>query len=225
MIIKSELCRGYSFLELLLAMVVSSVILAACYASYTMVSNEYNRISAFAETQENGVAVLQLISRDLRMAGYKALNASMNSPFGKITTPIAITDSGNMCCDSVKIIYDKSTILRQRVSYYTLPRVGPARNALYMDVETWDGATWTLVTSQSLVTDYIEDFQLLGSQLNSDGNPAMIDLSIVMRSKTPLSKAVTYSKPTYDTGNYTLNTNDIFHRDNFSGTINIRNLR
>lgn len=217
---------GYSLLEMILAMAVGSIVIAASYASYAIIGRQFTRNIAFSEVQEGGLAALSLVSRDLRMAGYKALDAAtLESTYGAIAAPLTITDSDDACCDSVAIIYDQSTILRQRITYYVAARANPVRNALFMDVDTWDGATWTAVTDAALVVDYVEDFQLEGSDLNVDGNPALVDVSLVMRSQTPRANAAPYVKNDYDIGNYNINENDRFHRDEFNATVNVRNLR
>ncbi len=216
---------GYSLLELVLAMAVGSVILAGTYTASVIVAKQYERISGFSEVQEMGVPSLRQISRDLHMASYKALDASISSPFGAITTPIAITDSGNACCDSIKIIYDRNTTTRNRYSYYVAARTNPSRNALYLDIENWSGASWTVTTTGALVADYIEDLQFVGSDNDSNGNPRIVDVFMLFRSKSLLPANVTYTKPAQTKGNYNYTVTDRYHRDEFSATINIKNLR
>jgi prepilin-type N-terminal cleavage/methylation domain-containing protein len=217
---------GFTLIELLISVVLSAVIMAATYTSYTIVSKQSERVSAYAEVQESGIPAIQLISRDLRMAGHKSVDANIESSFGSISNPVLITDSGNACCDSVEIIYDVDLSTRYRVTYYVAARTNPTRNALYMDKESWDGISWTAITTQSLVADYIEDFQLLGSDINSSGDPALIDISMIFRSKKLQVRGVsTYTKPSYNIGNYNFTTTDAYYHDSFSATINLRNLR
>ena len=217
---------GYTLVELLLSMVVGVVILAGVYSTYTIVARQQQKISSSAEIHESGNSSIRIISRDLRMTGYVSLDTDLETPFGNIATPITITDSGNACCDSVQIIYDLDTPMRQRITYYVLPRTNPARNAIYMDKDTWDGFAWTNVTNQSLVADYIEDLQFVGSDNNLAGFPSVVDVSMIFRAKNPVATpAVAYAKPTYNVGNYNFTANDSYLRDEFTTTVTLKNLR
>ncbi|MDB2415516.1 prepilin-type N-terminal cleavage/methylation domain-containing protein [Rickettsiales bacterium] len=219
-------CSGYSLLELLLSMVVGSVILAATYSTYVMVSRQYNRIAAFSQVHESGISSLQLLSRDIRMAGYKAVDASLFSTYGTIATPISITDSGDACCDEVTIIYDKSTTERLSMRYYTAARTSPVtRQALFLDLSQWDGASWVATNTGAVVADYIEDFQVVGSDLNADSIPKTVDISLTFRSTAKRVATQNYTKPSYNVGNYNLTADDMYHRDEFNATINVRNVQ
>lgn len=217
--------KGFSFLELLMAVAVSSIILAAIYASYLIVARQYTRLVAIAEVQDSGVPVLNLLMRDIRMAGYKAVDTNMQSPFGAIATPISITDSGNACCDSITVIYDKDTATRQRIIYSVQPQTNPTRNVLYMSKANWDGTAWITNVNLAPVADYIEDLQFIGSNPDINGNPRLVDMSMVFRSKTQQAQNYTYQKPVYNIGNYALAATDPFYRDDFSATVKIRNIR
>jgi len=225
-------CRkGYSMLELILASAIGGVIIAGGYTSYVIIAKQYQRLSSFSEVQQAGIPTVRIISRDLRMAGRVAMDTNVEPVYGAITTPIAITDSGYACCDSITIIYDRdSTVNPQRcqITYSIQPRTNPTRNALYMTVTTLlsdvgdactgDGAT-------SLVTDYVDDIQFVGSDNNTSGNPQIVDMSLIQRSRSVLNSTQTYTRPAQTIGNYNFSFTDNFHRDEFSTTINIKNLR
>lgn len=218
--------RGYTLIELLLAMAVGVGVLGATYSSYLIVSKQHQRMAAAAEVMDVGIPSIELVSRDLRSAGYQAMDANMESINGPIADPILIVDSGNACCDSVEIIYDVDLNTRLRISYYVAARANPVRNALYTTVETWNGAAWDLTTPESLVSDYIEDFQMVGSEFDTGGNPTLVDVSMVFRNKKALLRnTVNYSKPAYEAGNFALTANDTYHRDEFFTTVNVRNLQ
>lgn len=227
--------QGYSLLELMLAMAVGSIILAGTYTANVIVAKQYERISSFVQVQEMAIPSLRIIARDVRMAGYVALDATVSSTYGTITTPISITDSGNACCDSIAIIYDTTTTNRIRITYSVSQRTAaivspvaiPAKNALYRQVETWNSgsSTWSVTTANSLVADYIEDLQFVGSDLDTNSNPRIVDMFMLFRSKSLLPANVTYTKPVQTVGDFNYNITDMYHRDEFSATINIKNLR
>ncbi len=219
-------CRGYSMVELLLATVVGSITLGAAYASYDVIGKQYKRILAYSEVQEFGMPVLGIISRDIRLAGYKAIDASLASTYGAVTDAITITDSGNACCDSIVLTYDKSTTQRYRITYFTQTRTTPTtRQAIYMDKEQWNGVNWTTIVDDSLVTDYVEDLQFSGSDLDSNGDPMIVDIFLVTRSRTAIPRSKTYANPGETISNYTYSFTDKYHRDEFAATVNVRNLR
>lgn len=62
--------RGFTLVELLVAMVIATIVLAAIYGSYLVQQNHYLAQSQVTEMQQNIRAAMDLISRDIRMAGY-----------------------------------------------------------------------------------------------------------------------------------------------------------
>lgn len=234
-LIRQTIPNGYSLLELMLAMAVGSIILLGTYTANVIVAKQYERISSFSQVQEIGIPSLRIITRDLRMAGHEAMDANIEPVFGTIATPITITDSGDACCDSIVIIYDLDSTTRYRVTYSVAERtaatvvapITPAINGLYMQIETWDnvGLTWNITTASALVADHIEDLQFTGSDVDGSGNPMIVDVFMLFRSKSLLPQAVTYTKPAETSGNFNYNVTDKYHRDEFSATINIKNLR
>ncbi|MCE3232249.1 MAG: hypothetical protein K0R98_506 [Rickettsiaceae bacterium] len=232
--LRSINCQGYSMLELLLASAVGSIVIAGSYTSFVIVAKQYQRIAAFSETQDAGIPTIHLLKRDLRMAGREALDSNLDPVFGAITTPIAITDSGNACCDSITIIYDRTSGTsnqRCQIVYETASRAANSitRNALYMTVTTLNAspASFTCIGdgATSLVTDYVDDLQFVGSDNDSNSNPRIVDISMILHSKSLMAKTVSYSKPTQTVGNYNFSATDQYHRDEFTATVNIKNLR
>lgn len=212
-------------LELLLSMVVGSIVIAGGYSAYTVVAKQYQRISAFTEVQEGGIPALHMIARDLRMAGRVVYDNNVDPVFGTITSPITITDSGDVCCDRIAIIYDKDSTDRRRVTYFTQARTSPARNALYMDVETFTGGVWVNTIDDAIVTDYIEDLQFVGSDNNGNGDPQIVDMSMVVRSTHTLALPQTYTPPASVVGNYNYSFTDNYYREVYTSTVNVKNLR
>ena len=49
---------------------------------------------------------MQMIERDVRMAGFEYRDNDAKVTYGSITGPLVIKDSGNQCCDEATIIYD-----------------------------------------------------------------------------------------------------------------------
>jgi prepilin-type N-terminal cleavage/methylation domain-containing protein len=215
---------GYSLVELLLALFIGSVVLGGAYASYTIVATQYKRNSGIAEIRDFAIPTLKLISRDLRMAGFRAVDSNIESTYPKIDPPIIITDVANACCDSFSVIYDKSTTQRLKVTYFVSTRLNPTRNALFMNIDQWDGSNWVNQVNNAIVTDYIEDFQISGSNNNTDGYPTLVNIDIVFRSrnKTPYSNI--FTKSAYANGNNSYAITDNYLREEFDSTVYLRNL-
>jgi prepilin-type N-terminal cleavage/methylation domain-containing protein len=223
--------KGYSMLELLMATAVGGIVIAGSYTSYGVIGRQQQRVSAFAEVQSAGMPTVRLVGRDIRMAGRVAMDTDMDPVYGIIATPITTTDSGNACCDSITVVYDQDSTVnpkRCQILYSIIPRTNPTRNALYMTVTTLFSDVGDACTGDglsSLVTDYVEDFQVVGSDNDSGGNPRLMDLSLVLKSQSQLASERTYTPPAQVAGNYNYTFTDNYYRDAFTMTINIRNLR
>jgi prepilin-type N-terminal cleavage/methylation domain-containing protein len=216
---------GYTLIELLLAIVVGSAVLAGAYSSYGLMAAQYEKLHAYSDVQERGLPTLRLISRDLRMAGHKELDGALESAWGRIDNPVVVVDSGVVCCDTLQMVYDSDLFTRKRTTYHVEARANPARNALYMDVETWDGSNWNTVTDDALVVDYIDDLQFETSDPNVSGQPQLMDMTLVLRSRAPWQTSQTYQTPAYNPGNSGFNVTDNYYREAFVATVNLRNLR
>jgi len=219
--------NGYTMIELLLATVVGSIVLAGAFGAYNIIGKQFNKSAAISDVRDFAVPTLRFITRDLRMAGFKAVDTDIESDYGRIDNPITITDSGTVCCDSVSIIYDKSVTERLRVTYYIDERTngGITRNAIYMDVDQYQSSgTWTATTSAAIVADYVEDFQLEGDKLNDEGEATLVHLNITFRSKNKTNNSRIFDKKDYLTGNVDLSITDNYLREEFESTIYLRNL-
>jgi type IV pilus assembly protein PilW len=62
--------RGFTMTELLVAMAITAVVMAAVFSTYKSQQDSYVVQEQVAETQQNLRAALYMMSRDIRMAGY-----------------------------------------------------------------------------------------------------------------------------------------------------------
>ena len=149
--------KGLSLVEMLISVVISTIILAAAYSSYTVISNNFNIQKDLKFMSQSARSVVEMIARDVRMGGYKDFD---NAAIG---TPIKITDSSNNCCDRIDIIYDKSKSTRVKISYYT--KVHKNRNRLMKQVlkcNTPDCSSTSTIQAEQPIADYVEDLQFSG---------------------------------------------------------------
>ena len=71
--------KAFTLVEMVVAMAVSTIIIGATYASYDLVAKQYKKNLDVAEMHTSGRAIMQIIERDIRMAGfeYRATNAKV----------------------------------------------------------------------------------------------------------------------------------------------------
>ncbi|NIR17592.1 MAG: prepilin-type N-terminal cleavage/methylation domain-containing protein, partial [Desulfobacterales bacterium] len=62
--------KGFTLVELLVAMAIATVILTAIFSTFKSQQDSYVLQSQLAMTQQNVRGAMQLISRDIQMAGY-----------------------------------------------------------------------------------------------------------------------------------------------------------
>lgn len=232
--------KGFTLVELLLALFCGSIVLAGAYASYTVISDQYQRNSGLAEIRDFAMPTLKLLTRDIRMAGYTAVDSNtMLSNYGSISyansdpdpskdlSPVKIDDNfNNNIFDKISVVYDKVLDDRYRVSYY----VGTKGDhyALYTDIEKWNGASWDPPSvSGAIVADYVEDFQIEGYNNGApDGlTPNFIGLNIVFRSRSQTKSLNTFDKADYGYGkdnNFTTSKYYLF--EEFDAAVKLRNL-
>lgn len=216
---------GYTLVELVLAVFIGSIVLAGAYASYSVIANQFQRTSGVSDIRDFAIPTITIISRDLRMAGFRSVDSNIESTYSKIDPPIQITDVAGACCDSFWVAYDKSSTQRVKVSYFVAARTNPARNALFLNVDQWDGNTWNNITSNAIVADYVEDFQVVGSSNNQAGYPTLVSFDIVFRSRNKNQIPVTFTKSAYGSGNNnSYSTTDNYLREEFDTSVILRNL-
>jgi prepilin-type N-terminal cleavage/methylation domain-containing protein len=163
--------KAFTLVEMLVAMAVSTIIIAATYASYDLVAKQYKKNLDVAEMHTSGRAIMQIIERDIRMAGfeYRATNAKIT--YGPISNPLVIKDSGNKCCDEVTVIYDyydedTKKVERIRSRYwteaYTSNKGTRYRLNKRRDILGKNNAILAtpILGMQSLMADFVEDLQL-----------------------------------------------------------------
>ena len=56
---------------MLIGVVVSSIMIAAMYTSYTVINNSYSKVTDVAAISRSGNDIVAMMMRDIRMAGFK----------------------------------------------------------------------------------------------------------------------------------------------------------
>lgn len=68
--------KGFTLIELIIAMMVSAFVIAALYSAYVTQSRVYTSQEAVAEMQQNIRGAMVALSRDIRLAGYDTIGTA-----------------------------------------------------------------------------------------------------------------------------------------------------
>ena len=181
---------GVTLIEMLIGIVISVIIMAAMFASYSAINNSYSQVTDKAKASQSGRNILAIIMRDIRQAGFKYFEDNIEN----IDEPIRITpDQGgveadlNSACDHIQIVYgdlsydddDNEVYERYRVTYFCKDsEIQDAdgnniqTNAIFKKKEilAGDGEWVDNVPGSSydeqLLTDYVEKLQFIPKDIN-----------------------------------------------------------
>jgi hypothetical protein len=127
-----------------------------------------------ADMHTSGRAIMRIIERDIRMAGFEYRDTDAKVTYGTISNPLTIKDSGNKCCDEVTVIYDyfdeeSKKAERIRIRYWAEPHKG-SRHRLYKQKDILGRNKKILAKpilgTKDVMADYIEDLQFIKKQSN-----------------------------------------------------------
>lgn len=127
--------NGYTLVEMLVAMAVTSIVLAGTYAAYSFFAQQQQTLAGQTDVDRSALIAIDLMQSDIRMAGFK----DVADPYPmSATQPIVITsaDPGD-----VSLVFDDyppsgTPIYRTLVRYYLAsytPQGGTTRNRLYRE--------------------------------------------------------------------------------------------
>jgi len=85
---------GFSLVELLIAMAVGLIILGAMYGLFTIQSKQLGTQDVVAEMQQNARIAMDIVTRDVRMAGY--------NPSGTLTRCTGTTPTASTTCVGIR---------------------------------------------------------------------------------------------------------------------------
>ena len=131
--------KGFTLVELLVGLAISSIIIAAAYGSYIVIKNNYDFQKDMKNISQSSRAVATMIMRDVRMAGYN-FDDGPTKQNPAITNAVKIIDGGTANPDSIELIYDQAFAERLKISYYTKIHAGTGsqRLRIYNKIERCD---------------------------------------------------------------------------------------
>ena len=103
---KFKKIAGLTLIEILIAVVISSLMMAAMFTSYTIVNNTYRQVTDRAKLSQAGRDLIGQLLREIRMAGYRYVNDTMAPDNDHVA--IKITKGSGLeggTCDKLQIVY------------------------------------------------------------------------------------------------------------------------
>ena len=164
---------GFTLVELLIAMLVSSIVVAAIYSVYQGQTKSHRTQQLVVEMQQNMRAAMFLLEREIRMAGYSAADPASNGGFvlnfNSFGLPHsssgAVNDANNI---AFTVDNDDSGAIETATSFEL---IAYRRNAGNNTLERWDavGGQWQVAAERitNLTFSYHRD----------DGSPMSFPLS------------------------------------------------
>jgi len=146
--------KGITLIELLVALVIAGIVIAGIYRLFITQTRAYTVQDQVAEVQQNARSAMEILLRDLRLAGCDDDN--LNSPF-TITNPVVYPVGAN----SVRVNYERS--------YFD----APTNSVVYEnhDVTYWLNGqnltrTWTFTDSKGFFQPPLQDIILQNVNIN-----------------------------------------------------------
>ena len=93
---------GTTLVEILIGIVISVLMMAAIFTSYSAVNNTYSQVIDKAKISQTGRDIIGMLIRDIRIAGFKYFDDVSKAPTNYI--PILITKNSGSC-DKLQLIY------------------------------------------------------------------------------------------------------------------------
>lgn len=172
--------HGYTFIELMVALAVSSIVIAGSYAGYSLLARQQQLLNSQTSVDRNALRVVDLIQSDIRMAGYKDYQSpNLMQP----SQTVVISSSSDLV-----LVYDDydstNTLYRALIHYslepYTSSVTGLTRNRLVRDWRVCNnpstGCDLTSSTSKYTGTskgqpilDWIANFNISGLSAKTTG--------------------------------------------------------
>ncbi len=175
--------KGYTLVELLVALAVSAIVIAGTLAGYTVFAKQYDVINKRIEIDREVLNVINLIQKDIMMAGYKSHLSTNNMVSTDALKRTSATDFSMVFDYQEK---EGDPITRRLVRYsidtagYTSSDGGEARLRLYRDLRDCNSPAsgCTIATSTSrysaggqgeVIMDKITNFTVTFSHLKPFG--------------------------------------------------------
>lgn len=213
--------KGLTLVEVLIAVVVSSIVMAAMFFTYDIFQKSYKGIVDRSVISQNSRNAVSMMIRDLRMAGYKDMNNS-----NPLSTPVIHVDNNN-APDSIEVIYDENKDNRIKIAYKLVKETGNNFYFLAKAKDKWNGSGWTPIYAFEKVADYFEDLQFslkdsTGNKTNQASNANYIEIYVILKSPSEIHKQPIAQ--TFNSDNRSIIIKDKYLREDFFVSVYPRNI-
>lgn len=145
---RSNAIAGFTLIEILISVVISSIMMGAMFTSYSIVNSTYQQVTDKAKISQAGRDLVGQILREVRMAGYKYIGDDI--PASNEHNPIKITKGKGFKktngCDKLEIVYgsikyEKSKAEGDRFDFTRYKITYECKNSDIIDETIAGGAT------------------------------------------------------------------------------------
>lgn len=198
--------QGYTLVEMLVAMAVTSIVLAGTYAAYGFFARQQQLLASQTELSRNAMRAVDLIQTDIRMAGFKAYN----DPEAMLPTqPITIAQANPADLRLVFDEYDANNnverfLTRYYTKTYTNSESGLQRERIMRQVRRCtnssvfcDLGNSTIVSANpdgEPLLDWVEQFTVIPENPKATGSfkdqPQTLKVTLTLKSPKKLEGAV-----------------------------------
>jgi|GEM_PF-1991968 prepilin-type N-terminal cleavage/methylation domain-containing protein len=194
-----QMRSAYTLTELLVATAVGSIVMAMAFSSFSVINQKYQKYSDLSTLHRSASQVLNIITRDLRMAGYQDLDTVNSSIASDLAIYAENNSNDDRGSDAITIVYDTDAQNRIRIKYYLACKETNECNEkegqyrLYKTKWSKTDGRWNFDADyeDQAVADYIDDLQFTYN-MSDGGNVSdfgmnevksirSIDVSILMR--------------------------------------------
>jgi prepilin-type N-terminal cleavage/methylation domain-containing protein len=223
--------RGFTLVELIVVIGIFSIVMAAIYSVFVRSNRVYISQEEVVAAQQEARSALEILGREIRMAGFIAANNKPGQP-GQITgaayagsaesnIEIATVDVANRTTTlAFKSDLDDSseTDAVRYVYYHSDHPTASRQNTIYREIATWSGGSWDyLAGGGQLFLENIQSLTLTYQMADGTTNTAPANLEDIRGVVINLVAQTAHAVEPYEGGKFVRTRQLISH-------IQIRNL-
>ena len=152
--------KGFTLIEMLIALAISAIIIGAAFGSYTIIARNFEWQADMKYMSQSARSVVEMMTKDIRNAGFRFESSAA------ITDPVKIYDAGD-AKDRIEIIYDETESPYKRVKIEYRLQQYSNDNTRFRLYKKKTNMTNNTVEYDSPIADYIESLQFTGAKNSS----------------------------------------------------------
>lgn len=152
--------KGFSLVEMMITLAISAIIIGAAFGSYTIIARNFQWQSDMKYMSQTARDVVEMITKDIRNAGFRFESSSV------ISDPVKIYDAGD-ALDRIEVIYDETEepYKRVKIEYKLKPySSNSSRNRLIKIKTDITDPNNPIPIFESPIADHVETLQFEGTK-------------------------------------------------------------